>query len=34
MLARQVLALPCHQELTSGEIAWLAARLREAAASA
>jgi dTDP-4-amino-4,6-dideoxygalactose transaminase len=30
MLARQVLALPCHQELTSGEIAWLAARLREA----
>jgi perosamine synthetase len=31
MLARQVLALPCHQELTSGEIDWLAARLREAA---
>jgi dTDP-4-amino-4,6-dideoxygalactose transaminase len=32
MLARQVLALPCHQELTSGEIDWLAARLREAVA--
>ena len=31
MLARRVLALPCHQELTEGEIGWLAARLREAA---
>jgi perosamine synthetase len=30
MLARQVLALPCHQELTEREIAWLAAHLREA----
>lgn len=33
MLARQVLALPCHQELTEGEIAWLVARLREAASA-
>ncbi|MFC5460199.1 aminotransferase class I/II-fold pyridoxal phosphate-dependent enzyme [Massilia niabensis] len=33
MLARQVLALPCHQELTSSEVAWLAARLREAASA-
>jgi dTDP-4-amino-4,6-dideoxygalactose transaminase len=32
MLARHVLALPCHQELTEREIGWLAARLREAAA--
>jgi perosamine synthetase len=31
MLARQVLALPCHQELTEGEVSWLVARLREAA---
>lgn len=30
MLARRVLALPCHQELTDAEVAWLAARLREA----
>jgi perosamine synthetase len=30
MLARQVLALPCHQELTESEIGWLAATLREA----
>jgi dTDP-4-amino-4,6-dideoxygalactose transaminase len=30
MLARHVLALPCHQELKDSEIAWLAARLREA----
>ncbi|WP_229507806.1 hypothetical protein [Massilia sp. Dwa41.01b] len=30
MLARPVLALPCHQELRPGEIDWLAARLREA----
>jgi perosamine synthetase len=30
MLVRHVLALPCHQELTESEIAWLAARLREA----
>jgi dTDP-4-amino-4,6-dideoxygalactose transaminase len=30
MLAQHVLALPCHQELTEREIAWLAARLREA----
>lgn len=30
MLSRHVLALPCHQELTESEIAWLAARLREA----
>ena len=30
LLARHVLALPCHQELTEREIAWLAARLREA----
>lgn len=30
MLARHVLALPCHQELIESEIAWLAARLREA----
>lgn len=30
MLARQVLALPCHQELTEDEVAWLVARLREA----
>jgi dTDP-4-amino-4,6-dideoxygalactose transaminase len=30
MLARRVLALPCHQELTDTEVAWLAARLREA----
>ena len=33
MLARQVLALPCHQELTESEVAWLAARLREAASA-
>lgn len=32
MLARHVLALPCHQELTEREIAWLVARLREAVA--
>lgn len=30
MLARQVLALPCHQELTEPEVDWLVARLREA----
>lgn len=30
MLARHVLALPCHQELLDSEIGWLAARLREA----
>lgn len=30
MLARQVLALPCHQELTDSEVEWLVARLREA----
>ena len=29
-LARQVLALPCHQELTEQEISWLVLRLREA----
>ena len=33
MLARQVLALPCHQELTEGEVSWLVARLREAASA-
>jgi perosamine synthetase len=33
MLARQVLALPCHQELTEAEVDWLVARLREAATS-
>ncbi|MDB5791307.1 MAG: hypothetical protein JWQ80_1331 [Massilia sp.] len=33
MLARQVLALPCHQELTEGEVAWLVTRLREAASA-
>jgi dTDP-4-amino-4,6-dideoxygalactose transaminase len=32
LLAEHVLALPCHQELTEREIAWLAARLREAVA--
>ena len=32
MLANHVLALPCHQELKESEIAWLAARLREAVA--
>lgn len=30
MLARHVLALPCHQELTEQEIGWLAASVREA----
>ncbi|MGJ9418467.1 aminotransferase class I/II-fold pyridoxal phosphate-dependent enzyme [Massilia sp. CMS3.1] len=30
MLARHVLALPCHQELKESEIAWLASTLREA----
>ncbi len=30
LLARHVLALPCHQELTEQEIAWLTMRLREA----
>jgi len=29
----QVLALPCHQELTEAEVDWLVARLREAATS-
>jgi dTDP-4-amino-4,6-dideoxygalactose transaminase len=32
MLARRVLALPCHQELTASEMTWLAAKLREAVA--
>jgi perosamine synthetase len=32
MLARHVLALPCHQELTASEMTWLAAKLREAVA--
>lgn len=31
MLARHVLALPCHQELKESEIAWLASALRQAA---
>ncbi|KQQ87034.1 aminotransferase class I/II-fold pyridoxal phosphate-dependent enzyme [Massilia sp. Leaf139] len=31
MLARRVLALPCHQELTEREIAWLIEQLRAAA---
>ncbi|MGX4641050.1 DegT/DnrJ/EryC1/StrS family aminotransferase [Massilia sp. SYSU DXS3249] len=30
MLARHVLALPCHQELLDTEVDWLVARLREA----
>ena len=30
MLAHHVLALPCHQELTESEIAWLATTLRTA----
>ena len=33
MLARHVLALPCHQELTAFEMSWLAAKLREAVAA-
>jgi hypothetical protein len=30
MLARHVLALPCHQELRESEIAWLARTLHAA----